>query len=138
MQEIVAPNPYTTSEINCYAYISSISLKRRRKNINHENQISHQEQDRCFTSNDMRFRNFLSLKSSMILKMISGKTSKEKCVANWCPLISFHLINNLEAIFLLILSLSYFNWSYITDLRNQFHFHWFDTFDWSFVYVIIS
>ena len=82
MQEIVAPNPYSTGEMNYYAYISSISLKRKRKNINHENQISHQEQDRCFTSNDMRFRNFLLLKSSMILKMISGKTSKEKCVAN--------------------------------------------------------
>ena len=73
MQEIVELNPYSNGEMNDYAH--SISLKRKRKNINHENQISHQEQDRCFTSNDMRFRNFLSLKSSMILRMISGKTS---------------------------------------------------------------
>ena len=55
MQEIVAPNPHS----NALARMITRTLY---ETINHENQISHQEQDRCFTSNDMRFRNFLSLR----------------------------------------------------------------------------
>ena len=66
MQEIVAPNPYS----NALARMITRTLY---ETINHENQISHQEQDRCFTSNDMRFRNFLPLFDD--IKDNSGKTS---------------------------------------------------------------